>query len=89
MYFLSLIKPNASWSLWNTLHDYTVFNISVTLTPVPLSYTLIILCTFTRTFLKKKPVLPFIFCQLLESTTDISDSLIPLDPVVEFSVGSS
>lgn len=64
VYFPSLIKPNTNWSLWNTLLDYTVFNISITLILFTLSYTFIILCTFTSTsFLKKKnSILPFTFC---------------------------
>lgn len=31
VYFLSLIKPNTSWCLSNTGHDYTIFNMSITL----------------------------------------------------------
>lgn len=64
VYFPSLIKPNTNWSLWNTLLDYTIFNISITLILFTLSYTFIILCTFTSTsfFKKKNSILPFTFC---------------------------
>lgn len=90
MYYLPFIKPY-EYQLVCVEHtgiDYTIFNISLSLLlPFPLSYTLLILCTFTRTsFLS---ILPFTFCSLLESTTNISDSLIPVGSVVEFLVVSS
>ena len=46
------VFPITHGSLWNTLHDYTIFDISITLILFSLSHILIILCTFIGLFKK-------------------------------------
>lgn len=68
--------------------DYTTFNISVTFHSM---YSLLhsyYSSYFCQDFFVVYSIPSFTFCRWLESTTNISDSLILLDLVVEFLVGS-